>query len=99
MVVFIQGDSVYIVAEFWDEYGNAQDPDSHSIKIVDSTGELIVDSTEPLKKAPGAYYYYLDLEDDCVLGTWTVTWKGVMAGKDRILQDIFIVEKYALKES
>jgi len=88
-----QGDTIRIVNTVTDYNGQPLQPDSHTIQIYDSNGQLKTTITNPTEETLGTYYVDYTIPNDASVGLWRVVWKIVKGGKPNVEVLLFQVFK------
>lgn len=79
-------------ATYEDIEGNKVDPTEPKIKITDSKGTIMIETT-PLLESKGIYYYDYTIPSDAETGVWEVEWTGSVVDMMAIERKKFYVRE------
>ena len=88
-----KGSTIRIRNTITDFNGSLIDPDTHEIKIYDSTSALQATLTTPTKEDIGKYYVDYTIPADALAGSWKVVWEIDKGGQKAVEVLRFAVEE------
>jgi len=88
-----RGSTIRIRNTITDFDGNPLDPDSHSVRIYDSNGNLKAEFTAPVKDNVGVYHVDYTVPSDAEAGSWKAVWEIDRGGQKAVEVLRFAVEQ------